>query len=61
MRIVLISECGLGHVGELVTVPDNQGKWAVSAGIARYATLQDTATKATVNVPERRKQIKTKG
>lgn len=62
MQVVLLADCGYGRVGDVVKIADvAKARWAVTSGIARFATLKDTIVKATPAAPERRGRIKAKG
>ena len=62
MQVVLLADCGYGRVGDVVKIADvAKARWAVTAGIARFATMTDMITKATPAAPERKGRIKTKG
>lgn len=62
MQVVLLADCGYGRVGDVVKIMDSaKAKWAVTAGLARFATLKDMIVKTTPAAPERKGRIKAKG
>jgi len=62
VQVVLLADCGYGRAGDVVKIADqSRAKWAVSAGLARFATVQDLIVKTTPAAAERKGRIKAKG